>query len=72
MDEPTSSLTQAARRNGYSEVISELKRSGVAVVYISHRLMEVKEIADRVVVLRDGRTPANCRGRRLRIAAWSS
>src|SRR5207237_9287168 len=35
-------------------VIRDLKASGVAVVYISHRLMEVNQIADRVVVLRDG------------------
>jgi ribose transport system ATP-binding protein len=54
MDEPTSSLTQRETERLF-EVIRELKRSGVAVVYISHRLMEVRQIADRVVVLRDGR-----------------
>src|SRR5262249_23334440 len=54
MDEPTSSLTQRETERLF-EVIAELKRSGVAVVYISHRLMEVQSIADRVVVLRDGR-----------------
>jgi ribose transport system ATP-binding protein len=54
MDEPTSSLTQRETDRLF-EVIAELKRSGVAVVYISHRLMEVQAIADRVVVLRDGR-----------------
>ncbi|MHB1423405.1 MAG: sugar ABC transporter ATP-binding protein [Gemmataceae bacterium] len=54
MDEPTSSLTQRETERLFS-VIAELKRSDVAVVYISHRLMEVQEIADRVVVLRDGR-----------------
>jgi ribose transport system ATP-binding protein len=54
MDEPTSSLTQRETERLF-EVIAELKRSGVAVVYISHRLMEVQAIADRVVVLRDGR-----------------
>src|SRR5262249_54892611 len=37
------------------EVVADLKRSGVAVVQISHRLAEVQRIADRVVVLRDGR-----------------
>src|SRR6202040_2461180 len=36
-------------------VIADLKKSGVAVVYISHRLVEVREVADRVVVLRDGK-----------------
>jgi ribose transport system ATP-binding protein len=54
MDEPTSSLTQKDTEKLF-DVIAELKRSGVAIVYISHRLGEVKEIADRVLVLRDGR-----------------
>jgi ribose transport system ATP-binding protein len=54
MDEPTSSLTQRETERLF-EVIAELKRSGVAVLYISHRLMEVQTVADRVVVLRDGR-----------------
>jgi ribose transport system ATP-binding protein len=54
MDEPTASLTQRETERLF-EVIAELKRSRVAVVYISHRLMEVQAVADRVVVLRDGR-----------------
>src|SRR5262245_10170726 len=54
MDEPTSSLTQRETDRLY-EVIDDLRRSGVAVLYISHRLGEVKRVADRVVVLRDGR-----------------
>jgi ribose transport system ATP-binding protein len=54
MDEPTSSLTQRETDRLYA-VIDELKRSGVSVVYISHRLAEVKRVADRVTVLRDGR-----------------
>jgi ribose transport system ATP-binding protein len=54
MDEPTSSLTQRETDRLF-EVIADLKRAGVAVVYISHRLMEVRQVADRVVVLRDGR-----------------
>ncbi len=53
MDEPTSSLTltETAR---LLEVVQELKEQGVAVIYISHRLNEIEQIADRVVVLRDG------------------
>lgn len=53
MDEPTSSLTlqETAR---LLEVVKELKAQGVAIIYISHRLGEIKEIADRAVVLRDG------------------
>ena len=54
MDEPTSSLTQRETDRLYA-VIRDLKRDGVSVLYISHRLNEVKEIADRVTVLRDGK-----------------
>lgn len=54
MDEPTSSLTQRETDRLY-EVIASLKASGVSVVYISHRLAEVTRVADRAVVLRDGR-----------------
>jgi ribose transport system ATP-binding protein len=54
MDEPTSSLTQKETERLY-EVIEALKKAGVSVLYISHRLAEVKRCADRVVVLRDGR-----------------
>ena len=53
MDEPTSSLTltETAR---LLEVVRELRTQGVAIIYISHRLNEIEQIADRVVVLRDG------------------
>jgi ribose transport system ATP-binding protein len=54
MDEPTSSLSQHETQTLF-RVIGELKRSGVAVLYISHRLAEVRAVADRVTVLRDGR-----------------
>jgi len=53
MDEPTSSLSQRETAQLY-RVIRDLRASGVSIVYISHRLGEVKELADRVVVLRDG------------------
>jgi ribose transport system ATP-binding protein len=53
MDEPTSSLT-LAETNRLLEVVKDLRSQGVGVIYISHRLGEVTEIADRVVVLRDG------------------
>ena len=54
MDEPTSSLTQRETDRLF-EVIDDLKRRRVAVLYISHRLAEVERVADRAVVLRDGR-----------------
>jgi len=53
-DEPTSSLTQRETDRLY-EVIDDLRREGVAVLYISHRLAEVHRLADRVCVLRDGK-----------------
>ena len=60
MDEPTSSLTQRETERLF-EVVSDLKRAGVAVVYISHRLAEVRRIADRVTVLRDGKNAGELR-----------
>jgi ribose transport system ATP-binding protein len=53
MDEPTSALT-ASETARLLKVIAELKAGGVSVIFISHRLNEVEQCADRVVVLRDG------------------
>ena len=53
MDEPTSSLSQHETETLF-EVVRELRAQGISVIYISHRLGEVKELADRVIVLRDG------------------
>jgi ribose transport system ATP-binding protein len=54
MDEPTSSLSQSETETLFG-VISRLRAQGVAIIYISHRLSEVVAVADRVLVLRDGR-----------------
>ena len=54
MDEPTSSLTLTETRR-LLELIKELKAENVSIIYISHRMHEVEEIADRAVVLRDGK-----------------
>ena len=54
MDEPTSSLT-LAETTRLLEVAKDLRAHGVSIIYISHRLGEVLELADRVVVLRDGK-----------------
>jgi ABC-type sugar transport system ATPase subunit len=59
-DEPTSSLTPA-ERDGLFEIIRGLKCAGKAIVYISHRMAEIRAIADRVTVLRDGRVVASGR-----------
>ncbi len=53
MDEPTSSLT-LKETDRLLEVCKELRAEGVSIIYISHRLGEIIEIADRVVALRDG------------------
>jgi ABC-type sugar transport system ATPase subunit len=57
LDEPTSALSNRESRRLF-EVITDLVASGVAVVYVSHRLPEVLEIADNITVLRDGRQVA--------------
>lgn len=54
MDEPTSSLS-ARETDILFEVMRALKEQGMSILYISHRLGEVKLLADRAVVLRDGR-----------------
>jgi rhamnose transport system ATP-binding protein len=55
MDEPTASLSEEDTQNLF-RVIRELRAEGVGIIYISHRLEELPEIADRVTVLRDGST----------------
>jgi rhamnose transport system ATP-binding protein len=55
LDEPTASLSDADTQNLF-RVIRQLRAQGVGMIYISHRLEELPLIADRVTVLRDGRT----------------
>ncbi|MFC5401207.1 sugar ABC transporter ATP-binding protein [Cohnella soli] len=54
MDEPTAALTSNETKNLF-KVIRQLKEKGVSVIYISHRLEEIAEIADLVMVMQDGR-----------------
>ncbi|MES1151543.1 MAG: sugar ABC transporter ATP-binding protein [Dongia sp.] len=54
MDEPTSSLTLSETAR-LLDVLNDLRADGVSIIFISHRLNEVKACVDRVVVLRDGR-----------------
>lgn len=54
MDEPTSTLTERETDTLFS-LMQKLKRKGVSIVYISHRMKEVLEISDRISVLRDGK-----------------
>jgi rhamnose transport system ATP-binding protein len=53
LDEPTSALSEREAGRLF-EIIRELKSAGVAILYVSHRLTEILEIADRITVLRDG------------------
>jgi ABC-type sugar transport system ATPase subunit len=53
LDEPTSALSEREAARLF-EIIRELKDDGVAILYVSHRLTEILEIADRITVLRDG------------------
>lgn len=57
MDEPTSSLSAEDTRNLF-KVIKRLRDQGITVIYISHFLEEIQEIADEYTVLRDGRSVA--------------
>ena len=53
MDEPTSSLSEVNVESLF-EVLERLKQSGVSIVYISHKMEEIKRICDRITVMRDG------------------
>jgi rhamnose transport system ATP-binding protein len=55
MDEPTAALSDREVRRLF-QVVVNLRGQGVGIVYISHRLEEVFEVADRITVLRDGET----------------
>jgi ABC-type sugar transport system ATPase subunit len=65
-DEPTSSLTERETHRLF-EVIRQLRSDGAGVIYITHRLREVFQIADRVTVLKDGEGQGT-----MRVAATSS
>jgi ABC-type sugar transport system ATPase subunit len=53
LDEPTSALSEREATRLF-QIIRELQADGVAILYVSHRLTEILEIADRITVLRDG------------------
>jgi rhamnose transport system ATP-binding protein len=60
MDEPTAALTDREADRLFA-AISRLEAEGTGIVYVSHRLKEVEQIASRVTVMRDGRRIATCR-----------
>ncbi|XJZ26710.1 sugar ABC transporter ATP-binding protein [Bacillota bacterium Lsc_1132] len=53
MDEPTSSLSAQEVEQLY-KVVEELKKKGIAIIFISHRLEEIRHLGDRITILRDG------------------
>lgn len=57
LDEPTSSLSQAENEKLFA-IIRKLKAKGISFLFISHRLEEILEISDRVIVLKDGKKVA--------------
>jgi ribose transport system ATP-binding protein len=54
LDEPTASLTERETESLFA-LIAQAKARGVGIIYITHRILEIRRIADRVTVLRDGR-----------------
>ena len=70
LDEPTSRLPEPEVEQLF-RIIHELRRDGTAVIYVTHRLDEVTEIADRVSVLRDGKSQATLSRPRRRANASS-
>ncbi len=68
MDEPTASLS-ARETKTLLNIVRQLRADGVSILYVSHRLEEVFEIADRITVLRDGKFVATNRVSELDIAS---
>lgn len=64
MDEPTSALSSTEVERLFA-VITELRRGGTGIVYISHRMDEIGQVADRATVLRNGRKAAEFDARKL-------
>ena len=54
LDEPNSAISRRESERLF-DVIRQLRSEGVAIVYVSHRLAEVLDLADRITVMRDGR-----------------
>ena len=54
LDEPTASLTERETQRLFA-LIERLRRENVGIIYVSHRMREIKQLADRITVLRDGK-----------------
>jgi ribose transport system ATP-binding protein len=62
LDEPTASLTEAEAAKLFG-LVTKLKASGAGIIYVSHRMREIRQIADRITVLRDGHKIATVQAR---------
>lgn len=58
MDEPTSSLTETEVEHLF-KIINDLRKQGVAIIYISHKMEEILKISDEVTIMRDGKRSAH-------------
>ena len=58
-DEPTSSLSEAETAKVF-RTVRELREKGIGIIYITHKLVELMEIADKITILRDGETVHSC------------
>ncbi len=54
MDEPTSSLTEKEVSHLF-KIINKLRKQGISIIYISHKMEEILEISDEVTIMRDGK-----------------
>jgi len=61
LDEPTASLSEGEAER-LREIVKQLRAAGIGIVYITHRMAEISELADRITVLRDGRVIASLDG----------
>lgn len=59
LDEPTSALS-TDKANQLHEVVAELSQKGVAVIYISHKLDEIRKVSDRIVLMKNGQNSGEC------------
>ena len=57
MDEPTAALSKTETEVLF-EMIGQLKAQGIGIIYVSHKLEEIKQVGDRVTILRDGQNIA--------------
>lgn len=59
LDEPTSALS-TDKANQLHDIVDELSRRGIAVIYISHKLDEIRKVSDRIIMMRNGMNSGEC------------